>query len=155
MIDYSYVNMKANDIRSKYCLNTRPTDLTKILIGEGLKLETTDDQDSFDAYIEDGVIYVKNSQAIERSTFSIAHELGHWFLHDRKKSYDRNTSSSNHNKKDEEKEANAFAVELLMPYKEVHNKILHRWTINELMDHFRVSYEFASFRYSNVLKSMS
>ena len=51
----------------------------------------------------------------------------------------------------EEQEANAFAAELLMPYEEVRNFIIHGYDIEYLMAHFNVSYEFAYYRYNFII----
>ncbi|MDQ2077484.1 ImmA/IrrE family metallo-endopeptidase [Marinimicrobium sp. ABcell2] len=55
-----------------------------------------------------------------RDRFTLAHELGHLRLHRGVTAYARAAASSNHKPyEDSEWQADAFAAELLMPYKEV------------------------------------
>jgi Zn-dependent peptidase ImmA (M78 family) len=68
------------------------------------------------------VIGVNSTQSILRQNFTIAHELGHFFLHDYEEVHvDRvfsvklRSAKSSEGTDSEEKEANLFAAELLMP----------------------------------------
>ena len=64
-----------------------------------------------------GVIRVARSSHVGRRRFTIAHEIGHWLLH-QGSTIDRTDSKASFtvwNDSSEEAEANAFAAELLMP----------------------------------------
>ena len=64
---------------------------------------------------------VNSNQSQGRQHFTIAHELGHWLLHkDRRDEYELKLSRPNGGEDDPmEKEANTFAAELLVPFKEL------------------------------------
>ena len=63
------------------------------------------------------IIYINEDDCLERRRFTVAHELGHWFLH---KSEDGGSVDfRDGNSTPKEVEANAFASELLMPKLEV------------------------------------
>ncbi len=68
------------------------------------------------------LIGVNQRHGLNRKRFTIAHELGHFFLHeqeglhvDRRFRIDLRDSNSSQGESDKEKEANLFAAELLMP----------------------------------------
>ena len=76
----------------------------------------------------------KNDQPIRDKIFAIAHEIGHWMLHSRDKERPR---INFHGKEEldktlieEEREANSFAFELLMPYEETRNLIIFGYSVN-------------------------
>ncbi len=95
---------------------------------------------------EDGgpAIIVNNNESIsvERKIFTIAHELGHLILH--RNSFDGEVSEEN---EIEEKQANDFAAELLMPEKafekqwELHSGISWVEAVLQIKQYFRVSYK--------------
>lgn len=90
-------------------------------------------------------IYINNAHADTRSKFTIAHELGHFFLHEdilRKKGKII-SFRGNYQNMDEtiEKEADLFAAELLMP-KDIMYEIIKDESKNNLeylSKHFGVS----------------
>jgi Zn-dependent peptidase ImmA (M78 family) len=96
-------------------------------------------------------IYINNEEAYNRNTFTIAHELGHYFLHkdllqDHPEEYQvllRRPLASDQDWK--EKEANAFAAHLLVP-----NEFLNRYkdfaTVDQLAKAFMVSPEVIRYR---------
>jgi Zn-dependent peptidase ImmA (M78 family) len=76
------------------------------------------------------VIGVNSAEPHTRQRFTIAHEIGHFLLHegrpliiDRHVRIDRRDHSSSMGTKREEIEANAFAAELLMPDTMVHTHV--------------------------------
>ncbi|HEY4248477.1 MAG TPA: ImmA/IrrE family metallo-endopeptidase [Lacunisphaera sp.] len=104
-----------------------------------------------------------------RQRFTIAHELGHFFLHagdpvfvDQSFVMMRDTASSE-GEKVEEREANLFAAELLMPakliVKEVEDMddidIVDDGKIGRLADKFGVSVQAMSFRLANLGVSLA
>ena len=103
----------------------------------------------------DKTIYVlKNDQPIRDKIFAIAHETGHWMLHSRDRERPRLNLHGNEvldkTLIDEEKEANAFAFELLMPYEEIRNMILFGYSVNYIANHFGVPIEAAYRRYNDI-----
>ncbi len=72
-------------------------------------------------------IFVNSEEIPQRQSFTIAHELGHWFMHrriflDNPEMYPVLLRTNNSNTNDPlEKEANAFAAHLLVP-----NRLLKR-----------------------------
>lgn len=108
-----------------------PVPIEKIASKHGIKIETAylDDELSGMSFVKDGVsvVVVNGNHHPNRRRFTIAHELGHHFLH---RSYLENNvhvdkailnrneiSSQGIDKK--EIEANTFAAELLMPAAEL------------------------------------
>ena len=85
------------------------------------------------------IIYVNENDSDNRKIFTIAHELGHYFMHrDWTKTKDYQAFSRKFSKDKKELEANAFAEHLLVP-----KKMLDRFykfaTLEELCDIFKVS----------------
>lgn len=116
---------KARELTKKYQLSV-PVNLEELLkkLDITLKVEPMESMSGF-AYDKDGqrVIGVNSEEGPQRKRFSIAHELGHMYVHadrdilfDKKDAfvYFRDAKSST-GQDPQEIEANAFAAELLMP----------------------------------------
>jgi Zn-dependent peptidase ImmA (M78 family) len=104
-------------------------------------------------YPEYSVIQVRESvyegarSRNSRDRFTLAHEIGHLFLHRGVVAYAR--SNSQHKPyEDSEWQADAFAAEFLMPYDEV--MMLN--SVEEIMERFNVSYQAASHRWDKIKK---
>lgn len=109
------------------------------------------------------IISYNKAEDNKRSRFTVAHELGHYFLHSKnqpffidktpKIMYRNNASSTGEVLK--EREANAFAAAILMP-QELISKELANFSfgadaiIKELAKVFKVSEQAMSFRLSNL-----
>lgn len=135
---------------------TRPVNLATIITELGLKATYKEDMTDY-ALLNpmDKTIYVlKDNQPIKEKIFAISHEIGHWVLHSRDKERPRLNFNSNESLNkvfvEEEKEANAFAFELLMPYEETRNMILFGYSINYIASHFGVSLDMAYARYNEI-----
>lgn len=136
---------------------TRPVNLATIITELGLKAIYKKDMNDY-ALLNpmDKTIYVlKNDQPIRDKIFAIAHEIGHWVLHSRDKERPRFDFSGKDRPSDkvlieEEKEANAFAFELLMPYEETRNMIIFGYSVNYIASHFGVPIETAYRRYKDI-----
>lgn len=136
---------------------TRPVNLATIITELGLKATYKEDLTDY-ALLNplDKTIYVlKNDQPIRDKLFAIAHEIGHWILHSRDKERPRFDFSGKDRPSDkvlieEEKEANAFAFELLMPYEETRNLIIFGYSVNYIASHFGVPIEAAYRRYNEI-----
>ncbi len=128
----------ADGILRETSIITIPVDLQKIATQHGIKIvpyNLTDDVSGL-LVIKNGkvVIGYNDKQSNVRQRFTIAHELGHYFLahqrgglfvdtykNDQKVLYRNNDSSTGEDL--QEREANAFAAALLMPRKVVIEKI--------------------------------
>ena len=121
---------KASDLLEKYpAVATLPVDLDVICKGENITVFTMDLSELEKKHKrtiagillvkgQDKKIVVNKNDVPERQRFTVAHELGHYFLH-----FDKNSSEEHmlisfrgeRNKK--EYDADMFAAELLMPEK--------------------------------------
>ena len=135
---------------------TRPVNLATIITALGLKATYKEDMNDY-ALLNpmDKTIYVlKNDQPIRDKIFAIAHEIGHWILHSRDRERPRLNLHGNEALDkaliDEEKEANTFAFELLMPYEETRNLIIFGYSVNYIASHFGVPIETAYRRYNEI-----
>lgn len=117
---------KAAEILAEWRQNKPPVDVDFLAEKAGVKLvyEELDDDVSGFLVRKSGKVFlaVNSKHHPNRQRFSIAHELGHFFLHLNSSStvfidktvYYRNIDSSS-GKYQQEIEANAFAADLLMP----------------------------------------
>lgn len=135
---------------------TRPVNLAVIIEKLGLKATYKEDITDY-ALLNpmDKTIYVlKNDQSIRDKLFAIAHEIGHWVLHSRDRERPRLNFHGNEQLDkvlvEEEREANAFAFELLMPYEETRNMIIFGYSVNYIASHFGVPIEAAYRRYNEI-----
>lgn len=105
-------------------IETMPLDLNSLLSFLGIKLIKEEGEDSFSGCVEkrgeDYFIIVNKYHSTQRIRFTIAHELGHYFLHrerlsqiGREEVLMRSPTSSSLDII--EREANDFAADLLMP----------------------------------------
>lgn len=141
---------KVRLILEKTGINEAPIPLKKIADYFSIKVIPYDNfPDSISGTIitnEDGSVTIgvnsKNSKVRQR--FTIAHEMGHFFLgHDIKSQIvDDHLDKST----DREKEANKFAAELLMPKNLFINDIKNKISIPELAKKYNVSEQSVSIR---------
>lgn len=119
-IDHLSIEDKALDVLDRYNVSEPVVDVIKIAKGEGINVEEIQMPEKYAGvagfYDENKrTIYVNREDGPVRKQFSIAHELGHFFLGH--KNYDV-LFRVPHEKAiypDGEKEANSFASHLLMP----------------------------------------
>jgi Zn-dependent peptidase ImmA (M78 family) len=112
-------------------------------------------------------ICVREDEPSQRQRFTMAHELGHWYLNHQSQDgrhvhVNRGTMVSMRGRlasegvDDKEVEANQFAAELLMPGQEVRDEVLklprplREQDISDLAEHFDVSAQAMSFRLRNL-----
>lgn len=84
-------------------------------------------------------IFINKKMSGRRQRFTLAHELGHFFLHNgevKLRIDDLDYSKDNHN---EETEANYFAASLLMPKDILKRKLDEGLSIEQLSEYFDVS----------------
>ena len=85
---------------------------------------------------------IYNKMRYSRYAFSLAHELGHYFLRHQAGEngfFLRHTEDREHNSKNQEKEANEFAAELLAPVDEVRAEFEKNRSIGNIAKNFGVS----------------
>lgn len=136
---------------------TRPVNLATIIKTLGLNATYKEGMRDY-ALLNpmDKTIYIlKDNQPIRDKIFAVAHEISHWILHSRDKERPRFDFSDKDRPSDkvlieEEKEANAFAFELLMPYEETRNLIIFGYSVNYIASHFGVPIEAAYRRYNEI-----
>ena len=129
--DYNKAEQLALDLLEKYHVEEPPVDVVTITEEEGLPVYKEDfsllpkektDRLYISGYINPRakIICVNKADPYTRRRFTIAHELGHWFMGHTKNEDDygqlvfRSSYNSPH-KEAWEKEANCFAANLLMP----------------------------------------
>ncbi len=120
----SPVKLTAKQVLFDYRISGSPADsISKIILGEGIELcYIVVDDDSCGMYcLENGQkkIYINSAMNEGRRNFTIAHELGHYFLSHTLNEYChiyRKLNYDTHDKDPQEVEANFFAACFLMPY---------------------------------------
>lgn len=159
-----------NFVRKKYNVTELPVNLTHLADKAGIQIRYGDfeEETSGFAYRKATTKYigVNASESDVRQRFTIAHELGHMFMHQQDPiSYDpsvglihfRDVHSSTGELK-KEREANAFAAELLMPKEIVINEVnemngidLHDLSaLSRLADKFGVSHAAITVRLASI-----
>lgn len=115
----------AQEVRGQYSTKNNQDLLNAIRDKEQIKIEYCSDAEKEESLVINGdnssVIYLPCDSSPSRDRFTIAHELGHYFLHreeNQSKSFTRRGSDK------KEWQANWFAAELLMPEKEFRQEAL-------------------------------
>jgi Zn-dependent peptidase ImmA (M78 family) len=123
--------LKAKTVLDQYKIEFFPIDIEKIASNEKINIIKTSLPEKVSGILEpaDNKIYINENDNEKRQRFTIAHELGHFFLNhcdgihvDNFKRAYRDTKSTE-GLYIIEIEANNFAAELLMPSEEVNKKI--------------------------------
>lgn len=133
-----------------------PVDLVRIVKKYGLNLFSGQfvDANVDGAFNRDKrAIYVKEDAPYVRQAFTIAHELGHYILHQDKEVetfYRRDSMFLSKEERAMEQDANCFAASLLMPK----SLVISYWNtlkdVDELAYRFQVSSEAAYWRLKNL-----
>ena len=151
------IEAKTNDLLiNAYGSNiSLPVSLAKIVSYLGLTISTGHfEDDNIDGYYvkSEKTIYISSSAPLSRKLFTIAHEIGHFLLHNKEREVFYRTDSLNIDIQDqtEEQEANWFAASLLMP----ENYIREYWddvqNIHEMALIFNVSQIAMAYRLKNL-----
>lgn len=161
-----YVRTVARKLLDKHGIKQPPVDLQKLVEDEGLEYDEVDyfpdEVDAMIIPIEGRIVAAVNvNQAPNRRKFSLAHELGHHFLHqDRSVLEERITIDSGHERtcgksKDVyEVEADMFASELLIPLAFLKSIYKKGMSIPEVAEIFMVSEAAASVAVSQHFNSL-
>ncbi len=151
-VRWNMVRTEAESVLDKYHDGNLPVDVRAITEAMNIKIQPVEIEDNElagfffrDPESEEVIIGVNQENSPVRQRFTIAHELGHFMLHDSEDvRYDRkgsgynfgrimmrNAESSKGEKRDEV-EANFFAAELLMPRKILVERLLTNKTLDFL-----------------------
>jgi Zn-dependent peptidase ImmA (M78 family) len=160
-VNFEKAEKKALEILEYYNIDKPPIVPYKIASDEGLNIilakfssEYRDKVSGFlDVNSDSPKIYVNDDDPINRQTFTIAHELGHWILHKEKIKNDPalysvllRSSLFKEENSNLEKEANFFAANLLIPKKIIKEYIKITKDLSILGKIFCVSIQFMKFR---------
>lgn len=132
-----------------------PIKLKKILDANSLnlKLATFKKDEILGAYDKNKkTIYISENEIYPRKAFTIAHELGHYFLHNDKQAelFYRSDALQMEQSEQEESEANAFAAALLMP-KHLVKRYWEQFKSTTILAHiFKVSHTTTHYRLVNL-----
>lgn len=154
--NFPQVQKKAEEVLKKYNITEPIVNVFEIAENENLKIKFVDMPDGFNEVAgfmgKDGrTIYVNDADPVNRQTFTIAHELGHYFLqHQPDERGVLYRWSKFNGKTPVEQEANCFAGNLLVPKKMLKEQ-MKRYGLDEnsltiLADLFGVSKEVIKYR---------
>ena len=126
--DYARVKREALSVLSKYGVEKPPVPIYQIVEDQGVdvkfvKFNTLSDKVAGFTKFDEATIYVNADDVMNRQTWTIAHEFGHWMLHKHLFEQDPGRYSvlmrraQGRNEDTLEKEANAFARQILIPEK--------------------------------------
>jgi hypothetical protein len=118
----------ARRVLAEHNITKPPVPVPAIARRVGLEVVEVDSLGSLSARLIDTRIEVVSSESVGRKRFSVAHELGHYFLH-----------TTHGTSRQIEREADAFAGELLVPGHFLRNAIARTSSIDELRTLFQVS----------------
>ncbi len=139
------IDFKINEMLNKIGMEYPKNSLLEIINKLSIEAYTVDFGDAAD-YISGIIdreqknkpkIYLNEKHSRETQTFTLAHELGHYFLHDGATNY--RIDSYNHKEDNEETEADYFAASLLMPEDKLRNILKETKNIPAIAEYFGVS----------------
>ena len=132
-----------------------PIDIREVVKKQGLQIvvgafDNSDIIGSYDRATK--TIQISENENYQRTSFTIAHEIGHFLLHAHKDKevFYRADANLQEQDKDEETEANWFAASLLMPKDQVKRFRMWLSTIDKLADIFGVSKIAMNYRLKNL-----
>jgi Zn-dependent peptidase ImmA (M78 family) len=163
--NYKFARDKARQILRQHKINTVPTDLKIICERLGLEFVELDDPNESDGAVlemEEGlrVAMLNRAKPFVRARFTLAHELGHIFLnHDKREFYDPEVAREwgedalENAKPAKEREADAFASELLIPMEQLKKYQSQLKDLDKLAGIFQVSKHAMSIALANLFVS--
>ncbi len=157
--DFQLAEKKAKEIIAKYGITVPFVDVASIAMEEGLKLVEFDpaNNEQLNAIAgflnpETKTIYINKNDPANRKTYTIAHELGHYILKHKANEFGvlPRFQSYHSEKQGIEKEADAFAANLLVP-KDLLKSIMRKYSLSNndvgiLAKMFAVSEEMMRYR---------
>lgn len=148
--NYKYAREMAKKILQKHKIEEVPTDLKVICESLGLEYVELDDPDELDGAVlvlnGTRVAMINKAKPFVRARFTLAHELGHILLnHDKRDFYDPEATrelgedAPENVKPAKEREADAFASELLIPMEQLKKYQSELKNLDKLAGIFQVS----------------
>jgi len=166
-VRYSRIQREVDALLSKYDVRRPPVDVTEIAENEGATISYERLEDDLSGFFVRGktnfAIGVNKWHPDTRQRFTIAHELGHYFLHDFDdvhidRAFKFRSSISAKAIDIEEMEANTFAAWILIPERMLLSDVRNSGIdlqdddrIHELAARYAVSQQSMSFRILNLL----
>lgn len=161
-----YIRGVVRRLLRRHNFKAPPVDLKTFVESEGLEYQEVDyfedDVDALIIHLDGRIIAAVNqNHAPNRRRFSLAHELGHHFLHVDRSVLEEVPNIDTGNLRDEvhskdiyEREADIFAGELLVPLEMLKKTYKKGLTIPDIAGLFKVSEQVASIAVSNHFKSL-
>lgn len=167
MVRRKHIRSLAERLLSEHGVQTAPVDVAKLARAIGVQVQEQAAKDDLSGFLyrdraqKTAIIGVNSTQHINRRRFTTAHELGHYLLHDfddvhvdREFKVWLRSETSSQGTDLEEKEANLFAAEILMPRKFIERDIqkigvfdlMDEEVIAKLADKYGVSTQAMNFR---------
>lgn len=143
------IERKAYELLKESGQDSIPVDPVAIANHLGLEVMIADfDDDTVSGLLRDGVIYANYLESTNRQRFTMAHEIGHYVLHNVTQDVYRSLDAPRDEK---EREADAFAAALLMP-RHLLTKAIEKGidTIDALAARFQVSKQSMRIRIRNL-----
>jgi Zn-dependent peptidase ImmA (M78 family) len=146
MVRRKHIRALAERLLTEHNVRTEPVDVAKLARAIGVKVQEQPAEDDLSGFLyrnhhqKTAVIGVNSTHHVNRRRFTTAHELGHYLLHDfddvhvdRQFKVWLRSEASSQGTDLEEKEANLFAAEILMPASFIERDI-QRISAFDLMD---------------------
>jgi len=119
-IDHKEIEIRALRVLDAYNITEPVVDVTKIAKGEGIEIKEIKMPSEYSKVAgfydkQKRTIYIEESDTPQRKLFSIAHELGHYFLDHKNYTVLFRIPKEDMEYPKEESAANSFAAHLLMP----------------------------------------
>ncbi len=161
------IEQKVEEILADQKIKSAPIPIEEIAKKYNIVIGTTPSEKFSGVLLrkEDGTSYiaVNNKESTVRQRFTIAHELGHYFLHPNKQTFvDFRHNEQNVIRSPKERQANQFAAALLMPKQILQKdvKIIAEEGISEehilfLAQKYKVSEEAMNYRLINLHLSVN
>lgn len=123
-----HIRSLAEQLLEAHGIESAPVKVAELATALGVRVQYEPTENELSGFLlrdlsrQKAIIGVNNGHSSNRQRFTIAHELGHYLLHEQEKLHvDRGYQiqlrhgNSSKGESEEEKEANLFAAELLMP----------------------------------------
>lgn len=146
MVRRKHIRALAEKLLTEHNVRSEPIDVAKLAKAIGVKVQEQPAEDDLSGFLyrdrakKTAIIGVNSTHAPNRRRFTTAHELGHYLLHDfddvhvdRQFKVWLRSEASSQGTDLEEKEANLFAAEILMPARLVERDI-EKIGVFDLMD---------------------
>lgn len=173
MVRRKYIRSLVQELLKEHRIRSASVDVTAIAKEMGIEVQATPAEDELSGFLyrdrtrNRAVIGINANQSLNRQHFTTAHELGHFLLHDfdhvhvdRQFKVWLRSEASSQGTDDEEKEANLFAAELLMPAHFLEEDmeeigaldLLDEKILKQLADKYEVSTHAMTFRLSYLVR---